>query len=131
MAVYLGSKRINPIYNIILPTSLDTFLNRTVTKYSEEDLVGLESLKDNAFYYQSAITSITFPNTLKSIGNTPFLGCSKLTTVRFTSAEPPALGTRPFPTGNTFRTIYVPKGSLEAYQNAYGFSDFASKIREW
>ena len=131
MAVYLGSKKLNAIYDVSLSTSLDSYFNRTATSYHEQDLSGLAQLRDKAFYNQSSLRNVTFPASLKSIGNNAFDGCSKLSYVRFTSTEPPTLGTSPFPSGNTFSSIYVPSGSLETYQNAEGFSNYSSKIKEW
>ena len=131
MSVYLGSKKINTIYDITVSQLLDDFLNGTATSLGLNELAGITEVRKEAFYNQTSLTNVTFPNTLKSIGDSAFSGCSKLSYVRFTSTEPPTLGTSPFPTGTTFRSIYVPSGSLEVYQNAEGFSDYSSKIKEW
>ena len=131
MATYLGSKKINTIYDISVSTSLDDFLNGTITSLNQDQLSGIKEVRKEAFYNQTSLSSVVFPNTLKSIGDNAFSGCSSLSYVRFTSPEPPMLGNSALPTGNTFRSIYVPSESLEDYKNASGFSSYVSKIRGW
>lgn len=132
MAIYLGSKKIETIYDIVSPIDkLESFFDTTLTSLDEEDLNGLTSVKDRGFYNLSSLTKVVFPATLKSIGNNAFSGCSKVSYVRFLSENPPALGTSSLPSGGNFRTIYVPSGCLETYQNADGWSSYASKLREW
>ena len=42
---------------------------------------GVTSIKKNAFYYCSGLTSVTIPNSVTSIGWSAFFSCSKLTSV--------------------------------------------------
>ena len=43
--------------------------------------IGVTSIRDNAFYYYSALSSITIPNSVTSIGSDAFSYCSGLTSI--------------------------------------------------
>jgi len=81
---------------------------------------------DYAFQSSSKITKIKFPKSLQKIGNYSFYQCSALTTIELQSETPPTLGTRafcPYSSDTTYLTkIIVPKGTLEAYKSATGWS---------
>ena len=44
---------------------------------------GVTEVRDYAFYRCSSLTSVTFPNSLRSVGLEAFLGCESLTSVTF------------------------------------------------
>lgn len=87
------------------------------------------SIEGYAFAFCSSLTSITIPNGVSSIGNGVFYNCSKLTEMTILATTPPTLSdTNAISTATT--TIYIPKGTLNAYQTATNWSDFASKFIE-
>ena len=110
------------------------------------------SIGDWAFEYCSSLSSISIPDEVKTIGNHAFLSCSNLKYVTIGS-NVESIGTnafygcknltsvavyiheplyiqRLFTFSNSSRaTLYVPSGSVEAYENHYGWRAF-KKIDE-
>lgn len=112
------------------------------------------SIGNYAFYYCCSLSNITIPSGVTSIGNYVFNSCYSLSNITIPS-DVTSIGTYTFsycygmgeyhllPTTpptlsntNTFSSIpsdciiYVPVGSLEAYQTATNWSTYASKMRE-
>jgi len=77
----------------------------------------LTSIGDYAFE-GTGITTINIPDNITSIGTYVFNACSSLTTVTFNSPTPPSMTDAAFGNCTSLTTIYVPAGSLYAYQEA-------------
>lgn len=114
---------------------------------------GTQRIRLNAFR-SGALTSITIPSSVISIGNSAFenngslqsvvIGagitrfngwefayCSKLRHVYVSSSVPPACAYRTFEGVNLpAATLYVPVGSKEAYQNAEYWNKFGSIVEQ-
>ena len=84
------------------------------------------SIGNNAFANCYNLTSITIGEGVTSIGDDAFFGCSSLTSITINAITPPTLGSSAIPSNVT--NIYVPAGSVDAYQKASGWSNYASKI---
>lgn len=84
------------------------------------------SIGANAFYKCTGLTSVTIGNSVTSIGDVAFSSCSNLTTITMQAEIPPSLGSAVF-YGTNISYIYVPCGSLNAYQSSW--SDYASLIK--
>ena len=71
------------------------------------------------------LTSITIPNSVKSIGEYVFSGCSSLASIYSLNPIPPTIGGSNF-TNKQYMDmkVYVPQGSLSAYQSADRWKDF-------
>ena len=107
-------------------------------QYSEIDTLvlseGLESIGDAAFFSCKNLTSVIIPSTVTFIGGEAFWECDNFESVIMLSSIPCELeisrwkvGKKTYTGYRNFRsttTIYVPVGSLLAYQNATGWSDF-------
>lgn len=103
---------------------------------------GTQHIADGIFIENSNLSSVSLPSTLKTIGSFAFFCCSFLTSIEipeevteigeqafdhcfnikkvvFLSSVPPAIGSHLFPYkwGDTEFTVYVPRGSLEAYRS--------------
>ena len=130
MALYLGGKRIDAIFEIKDNDSINDYVNRTKTSLKAEEIDGAVNIRSYAFYKQTTLKIIVLPSTVESIGDYAFSGCSKVTSVRFLSQTPPTLGRNALPTGGGM-IWYVPSGCLDAYKNADGFSSYQSYLREW
>ncbi len=84
-----------------------------------------------AFYGCTGLTSVTIPNSMTSIGNSAFEGCSGLTSIYSLATVPPSAGNDTFYSQlYSDATLYVPQGSLTAYQTADIWKNF-SNIEEF
>ena len=68
-----------------------------------------------AFMDCSGLIAVTIPSSVSFIGNVAFNGCTGLSSITVERETPPTLDNGVF--DNTSITVYVPCGSLEAYQN--------------
>ena len=111
-------------------TSFDGWLfsNASMESFDEmQYFTNLTEIGEAAFFNCEKLTSITIPKTVTSIGNSAFQHCNLKSLI--------VLNPTPVPiTSNTFSyysytTLYVPKGSKEAYSTAECWCKF-SKIEE-
>ena len=71
--------------------------------------------------------TLTLGQSLTEIGNSAFFGaCEGFTAFNVWAEVPPTLGTNVFLSVNTGIPVYVSCGTLEAYQNASGWSNFTN-----
>lgn len=117
----------------ILPMS--TFLGCTSLK-SIEIPSSVTTIGRGAFC-ESGLTSITIPASVKEIDENAFLDCTGLTSVTVSWTDAQSIV---FINGNVFQgiangagpqgaTLYVPKGTLNLYNQAYGWwKDFGRKV---
>lgn len=75
-----------------------------------------------------AITDVTLPSTLTSIGMGAFGENFALESFTINATTPPTLGEDVFMDMTTIPTIYVPVASVGTYKAAAGWSDYADKI---
>ncbi|MDE6238740.1 MAG: leucine-rich repeat domain-containing protein, partial [Muribaculaceae bacterium] len=90
---------------------------------------GVTSIGEGAFGNCSSLTSITIPEGVTTIGNWAFAYCSSLTEVYSLNPEAPIGMANSFEDIPYDAVLYVPKGSVEAYAAAEGWSVFTD-IRE-
>ena len=76
----------------------------------------LQTIEASAFSGCTALTELTLPATVKSIGNQCFNGCSKLKTYHIKSMTPPVVSGSAAILSSA--VIYIPAGSKDAYLNA-------------
>ena len=117
-------------------------------------LNGVTSIGEGAFNACYSLTSLTIPNSVTSIGNSVFSNCYSLTSLTIPDSvtsigsyifnscygmaeyhlkptTPPALSnTNAFNGIPSDCIIYVPQGSLEAYQTATNWATYASHMQE-
>ena len=89
------------------------------------------SLGDSCFENCYSLTSVNIPSNVTSLGSKCFGTCNSLIKMYFQSATPPTLSNSNAIISNTILVIYVPSGSLSAYQSANNWSTFSSKIKEY
>jgi len=143
-ATYTGTNAANIVYIEHLGgnSTLQTLkLPQGVTGIGDESFIaftalksvvlpdGLTSIKSYAFLHCSALTSITLPASLTSIGFRAFRNCRSLKTVTCLAATPPGLGTDAFENCPANLQIRVPSESVDAYQAASEWSNYADKIK--
>jgi len=82
-----------------------------------------------AFYGCDALTSITIPKGVTSIGHSAFDGCSALTSITSKNTTPPTIGGKyTFDDVDKSIPVYVPKSSVDAYKGAEYWKDFTNII---
>ena len=85
-------------------------------------------IKHCAFERCSSLTSVTIPDSITGIAEFTFNNCSSLTSVYCKPTTPPGGSFGMFDGNASGRKIYVPMESVEAYKNAYRWSDYADAI---
>lgn len=89
------------------------------------------SIESSAFRYCYSLASLTIPDGVTSIATQTFRYCYGMKEYHFLPTTPPTLAnTNAFQYIPSDCIIYVPQGSLEAYQTATNWSTYASKMRE-
>lgn len=89
------------------------------------------SIGASAFNGCTCLTSMTVPSGVTSIGANAFGNCDNIVEHHMEPTTPPTLANiNAFNGINQNCVIYVPQGSLEAYQTATNWSTYASKMQE-
>lgn len=89
----------------------------------------LISIGDQAFYNCISLTSITIPKDVTSIGQNAFYECSNMYVMIVLPTTPPTLKSTNAIT-SVVTKIYIPAGTLSAYQSATNWSNFADLFEE-
>ena len=76
------------------------------------------SFGEYAFYECSGLTSVTIGNSVTEIGNYAFSGCAGLTSIESLAEVPPTLDSYAFDNVSTTIPVYVPCGTVSAYQSS-------------
>ena len=130
---YFTFQNCTSITSVTLPASLKSIGLRAFANCSSltsiilpEELTTIEA---EAFRGCSSLSTITLPAKMKKIEGVAFSNCTALTTVTCLSTTPPELLNNAFGGCSTLAAIYVPAGSVEAYQAAAGWSEHADIIQ--
>ena len=95
----------------------------------EISFLNATQIKNYAFAGCKNISSFVLGEVCTTISASAFRNCSNLRTLTIKATTPPSLAnTNAISTATT--TIYIPKGTLEAYSTATNWSSFASKFVE-
>jgi len=92
---------------------------------------GVTSFGSSCFDGCTSLQSITIPNGVTSFGSSSFSRCYFLQTMYMKPTTPPTLSSSSSIPSDTSLVIYVPRGSLSAYQSASNWSSFSSKMVEY
>ena len=117
--------------NLTIPNSVTNIgagafhANTGLTELTIPDSV--TSIGGGAFSYCYSITSITIGSGVTSINNDAFAQCYGLWNLTIYATTPPTLGEDVFWDIRNYFLIYVPSGSVSAYESAW--SALASRIR--
>ena len=65
------------------PSKLARRADGSITEITADDLEGAETIIDSAFRNCASVTGIEIPNSVKSINQNAFLGCSNVRSIRF------------------------------------------------
>ena len=108
---------INTYSNVLIAGCKNTNIPNSVTS------IGYCAFEDCA-----NLTSIEIPNSVSFIGDYAFGYCGNLSSMTVLRDIPPALDERSFLGVNKSIPIFVPTGSMSAYQTAFGWSEFTNYI---
>lgn len=126
--------RCTPLKNVVLPDGITTIPNYLLSYCSNLKSISIPSnvtsIGTEAFSYCDSLVSITVPSGVTQIGNNAFSYCVSVKEYHFLSITPPTLGSSAFNGIPKDCIIYVPVGSLEAYQTASNWSTYASYMQE-
>ena len=121
--------------SITIPDGVTSIENNAFSNcYALQSVIipdGVTSIGNNAFYGCYSFQSITIPEGVTSIGTQAFYNCYSIMEYHLLPTTPPTLaGTNAFSNIVAGTIIYVPQGSLEAYQTATNWSTYASYMQE-
>lgn len=116
----------NGAERIIIPSTIATILDGLMGSATVEIIMsdGATTIGNNAFTYCSLLTKVVIPSGVTSIGEHAFNYLESLVELKFKSSTPPTIGSGAFGSDDEYAVppsdciIYVPAGSLAAYQAA-------------
>ena len=113
--------------NIIIPNKVTEIPRECFARCSSLKSIsipeGVISIAGYAFTSCTALASVELPSSLTSLGGYAFLRCDNLEKVTANMTTPPAINENTFPS-RANATLYVPVGSLSAYQSAQYWNEF-------
>lgn len=90
----------------------------------------LTTLVANMFIYCHSLASIVIPKSVTSIQTNTLRYCESLAKIVFMRTTPPTAGSNAFANLPSDIVVYVPNGTLSAYQAASNYSSISSKMVE-
>lgn len=123
------------VTKFVLPDGVKTIGTLAFANCSKASTItlneGLTEISDRAFLRCSGLRELTIPSTVTTIGPAAFLTASKLTKLHVKSTTPPVVADSLMETSYIKKsTLYVPKGSAEAYKADASWNQFKSITEE-
>ena len=119
--------------NIEIPSGVTSIESYTFQSCSSlENIIlpnTLQNIRDDSFRFCTSLKSIVLPSSVTNIELEVFEGCTNLKTITILANTPPTLSGIGAISSAT-KKIYIPAGTLSAYQSATNWSNFASLFEE-
>ena len=90
----------------------------------------LTTIEAYAFTNCNRMSSFTIPGSVTSIGNNAFYYCTGLASITSLATLPPTVGNNAFYKVDKTIPVYIPVGTLDAYSNASGWSEFTNIVED-
>lgn len=121
--------------DISLPSSITSIeTSAFYACYGVDNIIipdSVTAIGNYVFFQCHSLSSIAISNSVTTIGNYAFQYCESIKEFHFRSPTPPALGgTGVFSNIPSDCIIYVPVGSLQAYQTATNWAAYADQMQE-
>jgi len=88
----------------------------------------ITSIGEAAFLGCTGLTTLTIPSNITQLDGVAFANCTNLNEIIIESTVPAKLGEGVFE--NTTCNIYVPEGTADLYKKSSGWSEYADRITE-
>lgn len=123
------------LFSVVIPNNVKTIKTRAFNGCSNLSSINIpesvETIESFSFFSCSSISSAVIKKGVKSIGKSSFSDCYGVKEYHFLSTEPPSLlRVDAFSYIPSDCIIYVPVGSLEAYQTATNWATYADQMQE-
>lgn len=129
-----GGLHYKGLTSIVIPATVTT-INFQAFYYCEDlttvtfaEGSQLQTIGKNAFAGCKSLVSVSVPASVTAIGDYAFAYCQEMTHFTCLATTPPTIDTHTFGYDSELQYIYVPEGSVNAYKNAAGWSQYADKI---
>ena len=122
-SLYHNDVVIGDCVNVI---NAQTFMNADMSSITFSNSV--TTIGNAAFYECTELSSITIPNSVTLIGGGAFYNCSGLTSITVEATTPATLGRNAFDNTNNC-PIFVPNGTVNLYKSSPGWSTYADRIQ--
>lgn len=109
---------------------LAQYADNTLTEITAEDLKDVSNINAYAFINCNKLTSVTIPDSVTTIGEYAFMQCTELSSIILIPTIPPTLGDMAFASVPSTAVFTVPKGTLDAYKIASGWSSYKNQMVE-
>ena len=105
------------------PSKLARRADGSITEITVDDLEGAETIIDSAFRNCASVTGIEIPNSVKSINQNAFLGCTNVRSIRFgEKSNLGSIGTAAFSWCSHLEKVFLPV-TPPTLANANAFSN--------
>ena len=115
----------NSVYSIEHSTFMNAVQLTSVTIPNS-----VTKIKEAAFLGCTGLTSVTIPSSVTYVGQTAYEDCVNLNEIHCESQTPPTAFANTFTNVPKTIPLYIPAGSLSAYNNAPGWKLFTNVIEE-
>ena len=122
------------ITSVTIPSTVRTIENGALAELDKITSIvipeGVTTISTWVFHLDENLAKVYLPSTLTEIGKNAFRNTPNLSEVHCKASTPPSLGWSGFWPGRDNATLYVPRGSKDAYAKAYEWEYFKNIVEE-